>query len=95
MMRSKLKLQLSANSTGGLTLVELMVVMVLTLLFSGLVLTFFFDLRGSTATLENDSETFVSREDAGDALRNDFNVSSGLIDQNDIPDTNGYSAAGR
>ncbi|HSX31000.1 MAG TPA: prepilin-type N-terminal cleavage/methylation domain-containing protein [Candidatus Saccharimonadales bacterium] len=72
--------------SAGFTLVELLVVMVLTLAFSGLVLTFFLDLWGSTATLENDSDTLVSRQDAGDALRDLFNAASGLINQNGIAD---------
>lgn len=70
----------------GFTLVELMIVMVLTLMLSGLVMTFFIDFWGSTASLENDSETFVGREDAGDALREYFNASTGLIIQNGIAD---------
>ncbi|HSX04971.1 MAG TPA: prepilin-type N-terminal cleavage/methylation domain-containing protein [Candidatus Saccharimonadales bacterium] len=74
-------------NAAGFTLVELIVVMVLTLLFSGLIMSFFLDLWGSTATLENDSETFVGREDAGDALRDVFNSASGLINQNGIADT--------
>jgi hypothetical protein len=76
------------DASSGFTLVELVVVMVLTLLFSGLILTFFFDLWGSTATLMNDGDTFETRTDAGDALRDDFNASSGLINQNGIPDPN-------
>jgi hypothetical protein len=51
------------------------------------VLSFFLDLWGSTASLENDSETFVTREDAGDSLREAFNAASGLINQNGIADT--------
>jgi len=85
----KLRARKSANArlqSAGFTLIELVVVMTLTLLFSGLIMTFFLDLWGSTATLENDSETFVSREDAGDALRDAFNASDGLINQNGIAD---------
>ncbi|HSX15948.1 MAG TPA: hypothetical protein VLF40_04110 [Candidatus Saccharimonadales bacterium] len=73
--------------TAGFTLVELLVVMVLTVMMSGLIMTFFLDLWSSTATLQNDSETFVSREDAGDALRDTFNAASGLITQNGIADS--------
>ena len=81
-----------AANADGFTLVELMVVMVLTLMFSGVVITFFLDFWSGTATLENDSETFVGREDAGDALRDDFNVASGLINQNGIPDAHTLNA---
>jgi type II secretory pathway pseudopilin PulG len=73
--------------SAGFTLVELMIVMVMTVMFSGLIITFFLDLWGSTATLENDSETFVSREDAGDALRDAFNAATGLVNQNAIADS--------
>jgi type II secretory pathway pseudopilin PulG len=78
-----------AQTTGkeaGFTLVELLVVMILTIMFSGLILTFFLDLWGSTASLENDSETLVTRQDAGDVLREAFNVTSSLINQNGIAD---------
>jgi type II secretory pathway pseudopilin PulG len=75
-----------ASHQSGFTLVELAVVMTLTLLFSGLIMTFFLDLWGSTATLQNDSETFVGRENAGDSLREAFNAASGLITQNGIAD---------
>lgn len=72
----------------GFTLVELLVVMILTIMFSGLILTFFLDLWGSTASLENDSETLVTRQDAGDVLREAFNATSNLINQNGIADAN-------
>jgi type II secretory pathway pseudopilin PulG len=72
--------------SAGFTLVELIVVMVLTLMFSGLVLGFFIDFWGSSASLENDSETLVTRQDAGDALREAFNTTTGLINQNSIAD---------
>jgi len=75
------------KKSDGFTLVELLVVMVLTVMFSGLILTFFLDLWGSTATLENDSETFATREDAGDKLRESFNAATDLVTQNGIPDS--------
>jgi prepilin-type N-terminal cleavage/methylation domain-containing protein len=74
------------ENSDGFTLVELLVVMVLTVMFSGIIMTFFLDLWGSTATLENDSETFVSRQDAGDKLREAFNAATDLVTQNGIPD---------
>lgn len=80
------------NHASGFTLVELIVVMTLTLMFSGLVMTFFIDLWSSTATLENDSETFVGREDAGDALRDAFNAASGLVNQNGLADAHTLNA---
>lgn len=77
-----------SGDSAGFTLVELLVVMVLTILFSGLIMTFFLDLWSSTATLENDSETLVTRQDVGDALRDSLNATSGLINQNGIADAN-------
>jgi type II secretory pathway pseudopilin PulG len=76
----------TSHFQAGFTLVELAVVMTLTVMFSGLIMTFFLDLWGSAATLQNDSETFVGRENAGDSLRDAFNAASGLITQNGIAD---------
>jgi len=82
------KLKSLSERSEGFTLVELLVVMVLTVMFSGIIMTFFLDLWGSTATLENDSETFVTRQDAGDKLREAFNAATDLVIQNGIPDSN-------
>jgi len=71
----------------GFSLVELMVVMVITTALSGIVLGFALDFWRSNATLESDLETFVSRENAGDSLREALNPSAGLITQNSIVDT--------
>lgn len=76
------------GDASGFTLPELVVVMVMTLMLSGLVLSFFLDLWGSTATLQNDSETFVTRENAGDILRDTFNAASDLVTQNGLADSN-------
>jgi prepilin-type N-terminal cleavage/methylation domain-containing protein len=71
----------------GFTLVELLVVIVLTVAFSTIVLSFMIDFWRGTATLENDSETLVSRQNAGDRLRETLNAASQLISQNSISDT--------
>jgi prepilin-type N-terminal cleavage/methylation domain-containing protein len=84
----RLKHMSLSEESKGFTLVELLVVMVLTVMFSGIIMTFFLDLWGSTATLENDSETFVTRQDAGDRLREAFNAATDLVTQNGIPDNN-------
>jgi len=70
----------------GFTLVELVVYMTLTVMFTILVFSFMFDFWGSAATLENDSETFVTRQDAGDSLRDRLNAAAHLISQNSIGD---------
>lgn len=78
-----------ANTTSkaaGFTIVELIVVMVLTVAFSALVLTFMIDFWRSVASLENDSETLVTRQNAGDRLRDTLNAASQLVTQNSITD---------
>lgn len=72
----------------GFTLVELLVAMILTVAFSILVLSFMIDFWRSTATLQSDSETLVTRQNAGDRLRTALNVGTHLIDQNSIVDLN-------
>jgi hypothetical protein len=62
--------------------------MVITLIVSGTVLSFAISFWGVSATLQGDLSTYVSRSDAGDSLREAFNVSSGLLVQNSIPDPN-------
>jgi prepilin-type N-terminal cleavage/methylation domain-containing protein len=75
----------------GFTLPELMAVMVITVMFSFLIVMFMFDFWSGTATLENDSENYVARLNAGDILRDAINESTGLINQNGITDSNtGY-----
>lgn len=76
------------TSQAGFTLVELIVAMILIVFFSGMVLTFMFDFWGSAATLQTDSETLVERENAEDRVRSLLNVTSHLIDQNSIADSN-------
>jgi hypothetical protein len=66
----------------GFTLVELLSVLAATVMFSGLILYFAFNYWSSMATLESDMETYVSRLDAGDILRDAINSSSGLVVQN-------------
>ena len=77
-----------AENEQGFTLVELVVYMTLAVMFTLLVFSFMFDFWGSVATLQNDSETFVTREDAGDSLRDRLNTASHLVTQNGLPDAN-------
>lgn len=76
------------SSSGGFTVVELITVMTLTLLFSGMIMTFALDYWGSVASLQNSNETLITRQNAGDILRSHLERSSGLIIQNSIPDPN-------
>ncbi len=77
---------LNLNSQNGFTVPELIVVMVLTLLFSTMVLSFAFDFWGTATDLQNSSETLVTRQNLGDRLRGRLNVASTLLNQNSIAD---------
>lgn len=72
----------------GFTVPELLSVMAVTILFSGLIIYFTFEFWRSSATLSNDLETYSNRLTAGDRLREALNPSSGLIIQNSISDSN-------
>lgn len=76
------------SAQSGFTLVELVVAMVFTMMFAAMVFGFMLNFWSATATLEHDSETFVTREDAGDSLRDALNAGSHLITQNSITDAN-------
>jgi|GEM_PF-792154 len=75
------------RTAAGFTLLELVAVMTVSLLFSGLIMYFTFSYWRLSATLTNDLETYVGRLTAGDRLREAINASSGLIIQNSIADT--------
>ncbi len=85
-------LELQPNSRAsiqtGFTVVELLVVMILTMFFSGMVITFAIDYWGSEASLQNSNETLITRQTAGDILRMDLEQATGLIIQNSIADPN-------
>jgi type II secretory pathway pseudopilin PulG len=72
----------------GFTLVELIIVMGITLLVTATILSFALDFWGSSTSLQNDSTSFIDRNNAGDRLRDALNVASGLIMQNSITDAN-------
>ncbi|HSX30098.1 MAG TPA: type II secretion system protein [Candidatus Saccharimonadales bacterium] len=74
------------HKQAGFTLPELISVMVVSLLFSGLIMMFAFEYWRATASLTTNMETFVGRLNAGDRLREAINASSGLITQNSIAD---------
>ena len=76
-----------ARCQGGFTLLELIVIMGVSLMFSSLVLYFTFEYWRLSATLNNDLQSFVGRLNAGDRLRDAINESSGLIIQNSIADS--------
>lgn len=71
----------------GVTVVELLVVMVVSSLIIGVVTGFALNYWGKTITLNNDQATLVSRLNAGDYLRNGIDSAAGMISQNDLPDS--------
>jgi hypothetical protein len=71
----------------GFTLPELISVMVVTMIFTGLIMFFMFEYWRGSATLQNDLQSYVGRLNAGDKLRDYLNATSGLITQNSIPDS--------
>lgn len=70
----------------GFTLPEVLVVLVLSGFFVSLIFSFTFGYWKYAYLLEADLDTYVSRLNAGDFLRDNFNASSGLIIQNSIAD---------
>lgn len=71
----------------GFTLSELIIVIVLTTLFSILLLNFTFDLWHTGYLQQADLDTLTTRLNAGDILREQIGSSSGLIIQNSLADT--------
>lgn len=76
----------------GFTLIELLTVMAVTLVLSGMVVSFAIDYWGNGANTQADLETFVDRLNAQDELRQLISASDGLIIQNSIPDTHTLDA---
>ncbi len=70
----------------GMTIVELVVVMVVSLVLMGTLTTFSLNYWASSTSLANSQETLVSRLNAGDYLRGAIDAASGLITQNDLAD---------
>lgn len=74
------------------TIPEVLTVMVVTSVFVGIILFFTFNYWRYGALLESDLDTFVTRMNVGDNLRELVGTSSGLINQNSIPDSNTNNA---
>lgn len=71
----------------GLTIVELLTVIVVTTIMIGTVMLFFFNIWRGGASMQQSQEALSNRANAGDYLRNAIDSSSGLITQNDLPDS--------
>lgn len=76
------------NNEKGFTLPELIVVMVLTMLLSGLLFQFAIGYARFSSVAQSDSIAFVERLNASDYLRENLGLSSGLISQNSLVDVN-------
>lgn len=70
----------------GISLAELMVVIVLTGFFTTLITSFMINYWRYGYLLQADLDTFNTRLNAGDILRDSVGTSSGLVMQNGIPD---------
>ena len=70
----------------GFTLIELIVVMATTLIVTAAILSFAIDFWGNSTSLQNDSTSFIDRNNAGDRLRDSLNTANSLIMQNSIAD---------
>lgn len=72
----------------GFTLVEMLIVTLLSSLIFGLVFSFFWDYWQYAEKSQSDIDAFVSRLDASDYIREVAGTTSGLITQNNIADPN-------
>jgi type II secretory pathway pseudopilin PulG len=74
------------NLQEGITIIELLVVIVMIGFFTTLIMTFTFSYWRYGALLEADLDTLGTRLTAGDIIRESVGTSSGLVMQNGIPD---------
>ncbi len=73
---------------GGFTLVEVLIVLLMTAFFVGIIMGFGINYWRYASLLEADLSTFVTRLDAQDYIREMVGTTDGLITQNSIPDIN-------
>lgn len=76
----------------GLTIVELLVVMVVSFAMMTIVTAFALNFWGHTVTLSNDQSTLVSRFNVSSFLDKMIGQSTGFVTQNDLPDNNAGAA---
>lgn len=70
----------------GMTIAELSVTLVVTTVMIGAIMAFALNYQRYGFSLEADLDTFSSRLDAGDYIRETVGTSTGLITQNSLPD---------
>lgn len=76
----------------GFTIPELLTVLIVSSLLSGLIITFGFNYWRFGALQQADQDTLISRLDAGDYIRENVGESSGLINQNSLVDNHVLAA---
>lgn len=76
------------RNSAGFTIVEVMIVTVVSSILFGLVFSFFWEYWQYAEKSQSDIDTFTSRLDASDYIREAVGTTSGLITQNSIADTN-------
>ncbi len=74
------------RSDRGFTLIEVVIVLTVSSFFVGLIMYFGISYWRYSALLENDLDTFVSRLNVQDIVREAIGTSAGLITQNSLPD---------
>ena len=72
----------------GFTITELLIVIILTSLFTLVIMVFMFDLWRTSAADEANIDTLQTRFNASDTIREEIGTSSGLIIQNSLSDSN-------
>lgn len=76
------------SQQAGFTVVELLVVMVVSGLIMGVISNFALNYWGRTITVNNDQQTLVTRLNANDFLRSSIDSASGIVTQNSLADAN-------
>jgi type II secretory pathway pseudopilin PulG len=92
-MKNKTRLRgfLPANlkpGQAGFTITEFLIVIIMTSLFTLIIMLFAFDMMRGTAAQEANIDTLQTRFNASDTLREEIGSSSGLIIQNGLSDNN-------
>lgn len=72
----------------GVTVIELLVVIIVSGIVMGVISSFTLSYWTNSSTLDSSQQLLVTRLNSGDYLRESLNAASGLITQNDLPDSN-------
>jgi hypothetical protein len=80
------------KNESGLTITELLIAIILTSLFTLIIMVFAFDLWRNSAVDEASIDSLVTRFNSSDTLREEIGTSSGLVIQNSIQDAHTLAA---